>query len=139
MELSNIINLFSVFILTACLMSCSSQNIVSAEEILCERKGASIHVTMTRPHPKFAIIYRPDGSTVWMQSDSNHHAAIKDFSKLKHWVLNSSSQGTVWQQGTASVQAVFQESGKYHLYIADNLETEKENTAYIECIFDWGN
>jgi hypothetical protein len=32
--------------------------------------GRTVVVTMDTPHPKHALVYRPDGETVWLQTSS---------------------------------------------------------------------
>lgn len=41
----------------------------------------------------------------------------------------------MWIDGQAIVDPIIQGNGRYHLYIAENLETEPENTYFIECYF----
>ena len=96
-----------------------------------------VKISMQIPHPEHALIERPNGETVWLQSDSTYaHHQINDFGNLGEWVLSSNSKGTVYVNGKATVQNVFHGKGKYHLYIAKNLETEKDNTYFIECYFE---
>jgi hypothetical protein len=83
---------------------------------------------MQVPHPENALIYRPDGKTVWLQTST-------DFGNLSNWQITSGTIGTVWINGKATAQKVIKGKGIYHLYIADNLETEPENTHFIECYF----
>ena len=93
-------------------------------------------VTMEVPHPNHALIYRPDGETVWLQTSSEYlHGQVPNFDELRTWVISSESQGTVWVDGKATVQAIIKGKGRYHLYIAENTETEPENTYFIECYF----
>lgn len=63
------------------------------------------------------------------------HDQIPNFSELKKWVITPESKGTVYLDGKATAQPVFNGNGKYYLYIADNLKTERENTQYMYCYF----
>lgn len=36
------------------------------------------------------------------------------------------------------IEPILTGAGKYHLYIAENTETERNNTYFIECYFDIG-
>lgn len=93
-------------------------------------------VTMKTPHPNHALINRPDGEVVWLQTDPEYiHKQIPNFSELGTWVITPESEGTVYIDGKATVQPIINGRGKYNLYMARNLETEPENTYFIECYF----
>ena len=111
--------------------------ISSASPIDCNVTGKStIIVTMKTPHPNHALVYRPDGEVVWLQTSPEYiHIQIPNFSGRKIWKISSDSKGTVWVNGKATVQPILKGRGKYHLYIADNVETEPDNTYFIECYF----
>ena len=97
---------------------------------------STVIVTMEIPHPNHALVYRPGGETVWLQTSSEYiHKQVPNFSELKIWVISSESKGTVWVNGKVTVQPIIKGKGEYHLYIAENLETEPENTYFIECYF----
>lgn len=101
---------------------------------------STVMVTMKIPHPNHALVYRPSGETVWLQTSSEYiHKQVPNFSELKIWVISSESKGTVWVNGKATVQPIIKGKGEYHLYIAENLETEPENTYSIECYFVIGD
>ena len=110
---------------------------VQASAINCKvtDKG-NVIVTMKPPHPNHALIYRPDGEVIWLQSDPEYvHEQIPNFSKLKTWVITPESKGTVYVDGKPTIQPIIKGKGKYNLYIARNLETEPENTYFIDCYF----
>ena len=115
-----------------------SFGIVSAAPIECvqDNTNKTISITMQVPHPKHALVHRPDGSTVWLQTSNDYvHEQIKDFENLSSWEINRETVGTVWINGKATAQKVIKDKGVYNLYIADNPETERENTYFIECYF----
>lgn len=98
--------------------------------------GDTVVVSMKTPHPEEALIYRPSGETVWLHTSSQYlPKGVARFGDLGKWVISPDSTGTVWVDGKAKVQPVIKEQGRYHLYIAENAETEPENTYFIECYF----
>ena len=100
------------------------------------QSNKTVLITMQVPHPEHALIHRPDGVTVWLQTSKDYvHKQISDFGNLSKWQITSSTVGTVWIDGKATAQKVIKGKGVYHLYIAENLETESENTYFIECYF----
>ncbi|MFL0805631.1 MAG: hypothetical protein K6L81_18100 [Agarilytica sp.] len=91
---------------------------------------------MSTPHPEHALVHRPSGETVWLQTSPEFvHQQIQNFGNLATWVIGSESMGTVWINGKAEVHPILKGAGKYHLYIAENTETDRENTYFIECYF----
>lgn len=112
-------------------------SITCASPIECKVTDENtVIVTMEVPHPNHAIVQRPDGETVWLQTSSDYiHTQVPNFSELKTWVISPKSEGTVWVNGKAMVQPIIKGQGKYLLYIAENTETERENTYFIECYF----
>lgn len=100
----------------------------------------TVVVSIEIPHPNHALVYRPSVETVWLQTSSEYiHKQERNFSELKTWVISFESEGTVWVNGKAMVQPIIKGKGKYHLYIAKNLETEPENTYFMECYFVIGD
>lgn len=98
--------------------------------------GNTVVVTMKTPHPEEALVYRPGGETVWLHTSAQYlPKGTERFGDLGKWVISPDSTGTVWVDGKATVQPVIKEQGRYHLYIAENAETEPENTYFIECYF----
>jgi hypothetical protein len=131
MHQMRIISIIIIFILLAI-------ETVSASPIECvqDKANKTILITMQVPHPKHALVYRPDGSTVWLQTSNEFiHEQISDFGNLSKWQIYSNTVGTVWIDGKAMIQRVINGKGIYRLYIAENLETEPENTYFIECYF----
>lgn len=108
-----------------------------ASPIECKVKnGNTVVVSMEIPHPNHALVHRPSGETVWLQTSPEFvHKQTPDFSHLKTWIISRESKGTVWVNGEATAQPIIMGKGKYHLYIAENTETERENTYFIECYF----
>jgi hypothetical protein len=102
-----------------------------------KHENNSVTVKMDIPHPKEALIYRPSGETVWLQNDGTlAHKQIKDFENLQEWKVDSDTIGTVYKNGKPYIEQALDSKGVYHLYIAENVETERENTYFIECHFE---
>jgi len=108
---------------------------VHADPITCDvTSNGEVHISMTAPHPEHALVHRPNGETVWLQTSPEYiHKQIENFGALEKWVITPETKGTVWVDGKASVQPIIQVNGWYHLYIAENRETEPENTHFMEC------
>ena len=111
--------------------------IAKGESLECHTKSdGSISIHAKVPHPNNALIHRPEGKTVWLQTSPHFvHKQMNNFSQRSNWIINKQSMGTVWEAGVATKQSIIKGKGKYHLYIAENLETEKENTNFVECYF----
>lgn len=108
-----------------------------AEPITCTEEGNNgVSIRMATPHPREALIQRPSGEIVWLQMpDGLAHKQIDNFENLSNWIIDSESLGTVYVDGIPEIQAIFDATGRYHLYIAENTETEPDNTYFIECYF----
>ena len=81
--------------------------------------NGEVHISMRSPHPEHALVFRPTGEVVWLQTSPQYvHKQIENFGALEKWVITPETKGTVDVDGKASVQSVIQGSGRYHLYIA---------------------
>ena len=111
---------------------------VGAAPIECdEQENNAVIVRMEIPHPKEALIYRPSGETVWLQIEGAlAHQQIANFEYLREWKINLSTVGTVYKEGKPYVERIIDSKGIYHLYVAKNIETEPEDTYFIECYFE---
>lgn len=110
---------------------------VHAEAVTCNvLSNSNVLVLMKAPHPEHALVNRPDGEVVWLQTGPEYiHKQIENFGALEEWVIAPETKGTVWLDGKAEIQPIIKGSGRYHLYIANNIETEPGNTHFIECYF----
>ena len=123
---------------TLVLFGCLSfASFVLAQPITCTKEGNNVvSIRMATPHPGEALIHRPGGEVVWLQMpDGLAHKQLNNFENLGNWIIDSESLGTVYVDGTPEIQAIFDTTGRYHLYIAENTETEPDNTYFIECYF----
>lgn len=123
--------------ITATFFILFASGFVHADTITCNvTSNGDVHISMIAPHPEHALVYRPNGEIVWLQTSPEFiHKQIENFGALEKWVITPETKGTVWVDGKAIVQPIIQGNGKYHLYIAENPETEPENTYFIECLF----
>ena len=123
--------------ITATFLILFASGFVHADPITCiVTSNGDVHISMIAPHPEPALVYRPNGEAVWLQTSPEFiHQQIENFGALEKWVITPETNGTVYVEGKVSVQPVIQGSGRYHLYIAENPETEPENTYFIECYF----
>ncbi len=99
-------------------------------------KGDKLTIHMPRPHPKEFAIKAPDGTWFYLQTE-NEPAGEKLMSSEKFAALQqlefdtSQLEAQYWHDGMAKRNKVFTLSGEYLIYMADNLETEPENTTYF--------
>lgn len=121
------------------LLFVSSSPLEAAPLVCIVKDDNTVVVEMKSPHPKQALVQRPDGTTVWLQAyDELAHEQIENFESLEEWTITSTTPGTVYVDGEPVAEPVIRGSGRYNLYIADNTETEPENTYFIECYFEIG-
>lgn len=59
----------------------------------------------------------------------------EDFSNLGTFDITSQSRGTVYENGQPKLVPILDGPGRYHLILAENVETELDNTFYQECEF----
>lgn len=93
-----------------------------------------ITITFPKKHPKKMSIRTPGGG--WY---SVHEAPEKIYilpaSQFSRATLVrkkvSEIKGVIWIDGKRSIEPVFSEPGEYLIYMADNLETEPENTFHM--------
>jgi hypothetical protein len=123
--------------ITATFLILFASGLVNADPITCTVKSnGDVYISMIAPHPEHALVYRPNGETVWLQTSPDFiHKQIENFGALEKWVITPETKGTVWVDGKASVQPIIQGNGRYQLYIAENPETEPENSYFIQCYF----
>ena len=93
----------------------------------------AIEISLPKIHPKNLAIYSPNGQFFILHSKDD---AVKimpyqlfagaEVIKIKI----SDTQGLTWIDGKKSLMNVFNEKGEYTIYLADDLETEPENTFF---------
>ena len=104
-------------------------------------EGVEVHVSIGTPHPEEMLLRRPDESYVYLQSADVPHKfpETDDFQNLRYFVIDSLSRGTEYgNDGNPRSAPILGDDGKYWLLIAENIETELENTLFFECSFEVG-
>ena len=95
--------------------------------------SSATHITITFPknHPKNVSIRSPKGDWYVVHEKSEHVSLLP----YRQFLLATSVKirvseirGVKWLDGKRIVERVFNEPGEYLFYMADNLETEPENT-----------
>jgi len=90
-----------------------------------------IKINLPRIRPKNLAIVDPTGQWFIIQSAESNILMMpqKDFMQIKLLKLPiRNTTGFTWIGGKKTEQVIFKESGEYRVYLADNLETEAENT-----------
>lgn len=97
-------------------------------------KNDTVKLTFPVSHPQNIAIKSPAGEwyTIHGESESILLMPDSEFKSATSIQLHLSSvMGTKWVEGRAVNEAVFTEPGSYIIYMADNLETDPENTFFI--------
>jgi len=97
-------------------------------------EGSSIVVYFPAEHPSKMAIADPSGTYFYLQdgTDLNLVSPAGKFAQLDHWTLEAGQQGAVYVEGNKQTKRIFDRKGVYKLILADNLETEPENTNFFE-------
>lgn len=93
-----------------------------------------ITITFPRKHPKNMSIRSPGGGwyNVHEASEKIYLLPANQFSRATLVRKKVSEiKGVIWVDGKRSIEPVFSEPGEYLIYMADNLETEPENTFHM--------
>jgi len=114
----------------------TAENFAVSPKELTQKDVIKINLPTIRP--KNLAIVAPNGQWFIIQDASSNILMMpqEDFMQIK--LLNlpiRNTTGFTWIGGKKTEQVIFKESGEYRVYLADNLETEAENTfnfsAYI--------
>jgi len=131
-----------MFILAGCLVGCGSalsvapQQVYSVFAITPDKISLNrkFHVFLPKLHPAKMSIRDPDGTWHWIQDAEEKITFMPDteFREATNIVIDSATlQGVSWVDGRKSSGLVFRRPGEYLIYIANNLETEPENTFHF--------
>jgi len=97
-----------------------------------------LHVKMPQNHPKHMVIHPPYGPTIWLVGGFGkfHLYDEPEFKGMTEFTLTKNTLGQSWDDGRDVTTSVFPVIGEYELYVADNIETEPDNTYWIRCNFE---
>ena len=93
-----------------------------------------ITLSLPIPHPKKMSVRTPAATwfVIYDPSEQISHIASPNFSTATSLDIDINSQlGTTWIDGNKQIEPIFKEKGEYLIYLADNLETEPENTFHF--------
>ena len=99
--------------------------------------GESFRLTFPQLHPNKLSLRTPSGS--WYSIHDSDEGVfllpLKKYIKSTELRLNPLTlQGVTWVNGKKIKEKVFQKQGEYLVYMANNLETEPENTFHFMTI-----
>lgn len=120
------------------LVSCSTNNHEPKTVFDVDEQALSkgvLKVFLPDEAPKNFAIQNPDGDWFVIQQASDQIGIMnqRTFESLNVLELKLSTlKGTTWRDGIKKRETVFQQSGHYRIYFADNLETEPENTFSLQ-------
>ena len=137
-------------ILTLCLLpflfSCQSVSQKSYEGeggLVVDKKALSagvLKIHLPENHPSSMSIRAPNNDWYIVQDSSSSVVYISqdkfDNSDLIEFDINT-LEGVIWRAGTKTTEKVFNQEGEYLIYLANNLETEPENTFSMRTIVDY--
>ena len=92
-------------------------------------------ISLPEKRPSKLSIISPDGQLFIIHSQEDNISFVPYDGKNKTTQINipiSSLKGITWIDGKKVEQLVFKKPGKYTVYMADNLETEPENTFHFK-------
>ena len=102
----------------------------------------TLTLTMPVPHPASLAIRDPDGRWFYLQDPAASVALVppEAFARLRELALHPAEiTGLVFVGGEPLTGLVFTKAGEYLIYLAENLETEPENTWSMQTTVHFGN
>ncbi len=97
-------------------------------------RGDTLTLTMPAQHPQGLAIKDPADDWYYIQDPSAATQLMgkEDFARLTQLELPTAELHALrWVEGRAETTKVFTQTGEYLIYMADNLETEPENTFHF--------
>ena len=95
-----------------------------------------IKITLPNPHPSGFAVRDPNGEWYYLQGDDSLPATFMPpdtFAKIRDIEIIPSEVFAInYLDGEPRRSAVFHQTGEYLIYIADDLETEPENTVSFQ-------
>lgn len=99
------------------------------------RKDSTATLTLGASHPKEFAIRRPDDTWVYLAVSGEWSESIAGFATLSRFeFVPRDLTGFDFGKGR---QRVFTVPGQYLFYFADNVETEPDNTYWIDIAVDY--
>jgi len=98
----------------------------------------TVAVTMKTPHPAEMLVNTPDGQSLFLRAADIpfQYPNTNDFESLESFTLNRISRATWFNDwGEPEAALILGPGGTYEIVLADNLETERENTLSFTCEF----
>jgi len=103
--------------------------------------GENFRLTFPKLHPRKLSVRSPSGKWYSIQ-DSDEGVFIissKEYNSATELKINPKTlKGITWINGKKVKEKVFQENGEYLVYMANNLETEPENTFHFSVSIIFG-
>ena len=125
-----------LFVLVSLAGCAYAENETSALQVSPESisRGESFRLTFPKLHPKKISIRSP--SKKWYSIQDSDEGmfivSLKEYNSATELNINSKTlEGITWVNGKKVKEKLFQETGKYLIYMANNLETEPENTFHF--------
>jgi hypothetical protein len=117
--------------------ACVSSSPVVARSPLPHKlvRGQVLSIPLSQSHPRKLAVRNPLGQYVHLVDDEAPHRLMSEaeFSAMNSLVLSDEATvGTMYVDGKPVRTAVFIGPGVYLVYLADILETEPENTNFVD-------
>jgi hypothetical protein len=98
------------------------------------RTGGSVTIEMGANHPGELAAVSPGGGWYYFQGSSRAVLMPAEaFKKATQIEIPHDIQGIVYKDGKPMKKALFSAAGRYEIVLAENLETEPENTLWLHC------
>ena len=97
-------------------------------------KGDILKINLPEEHPKKLSIKTPEGNWLIVHSAEENIFLVTEqaFKSAEYLEISTkTTKGLIWKNGQPETAIVFNQPGEYMVYLADNLETEPENTFHF--------
>lgn len=105
-------------------------------------KSDTLSIILPIPHPKELAIKAPNGTWFYLHVENEGATEMlmpkEKFAALKELELDTDKlKARYWDDGKARRGTVFVETGTYLIYMANNLETEPDNTLHFSSLIQY--
>jgi hypothetical protein len=91
-------------------------------------------ISLPEAHPTKLAVVTPGNEFVYLHDPPQVVLmSAEEFKKSRKIEIPQNITGLLYKDGRGTKQPVFVAEGNYQLIVADNLETELTNTAYVDC------